>query len=341
MTNPDRTPHPRNGTDPPQHRLVKVAAVAVLAMLAYLALSLVGGWSTTLEALRQLGPSQWAILLGLSLLNYGLRFARWHGYLTTLGAQVPILRSLLIYLAGFAFTVTPGKAGEAVRSVYLRADGVPWSPGLAALAAERILDLAAVALLAGLALASFTAYVVPALVLVACVAAGLFVVTHPRVSARVLALLPSVGRWESLKHGVRQTLAHARQLLSANRVTSGLAIGLTAWGAEALGFYLLLGWMGVDTGALAAVGIYSAGMLAGAASFLPGSLGGTEVAMVTLLTASGVIFAVATTATVICRAVTLWFAVGLGIVAALMLWPRRANSETTSDVPHNEAQPPL
>jgi glycosyltransferase 2 family protein len=321
MTEPVLIPRSRARPSPEARRLVQVGVVVALAIVAYLALGFVGGWSTTLDALRSLGLGQWALLLGLSLLNYSLRFMRWHAYLRALGAPVPLFQNLLIYVAGFAFTVTPGKAGEAVRSVYLRAAGVPWSAGLAALAAERILDLAAVALLTGLALASLRVYLLPSLVLVACVVAGLFVVTHPRLADRLLTLLPSFGRRAHLQRGAHEMLAHTRALLSSRRLSLGLAIGLAAWAAEALGFYLLLGWLGVATDLLTAAGIYAASMLAGAASFLPGGLGGAEAAMVALLVASGVAFATATTATLICRAVTLWFAVGLGIAATLALWP--------------------
>jgi glycosyltransferase 2 family protein len=341
MIEPALTPRSRAQPSPEARRLIQVGIVAVLAIVAYLGLGLVGGWSSTLDALRSLGPGQWAVLLGLSLLNYCLRFMRWHAYLRALGVRLPLFQDLLIYIAGFAFTVTPGKAGEAVRSVYLRAAGVSWSPGLAALAAERVLDLAAVALLTGLALANFGAYLLPALALVTCVVAGLFVITHPSLADRLLALLPSVGRWAHLKRGAREMLAHTRALLGPRRLSVGLTIGLAAWAAEALGFYLLLDWLGVAADVLTAAGIYAASMLAGAASFLPGGLGGAEAAMVALLVASGVAFATATTATLICRAVTLWFAVGLGIVAALVLWLARNDrhrSRRRFDIPSRPAE---
>jgi hypothetical protein len=62
--------------------------------------------------------------------------------------------------------VTPGKACEAARSVYLRTAGVPWSQGLAALAVKRVLDLTAMVILAALALRAFADQARPALVLV-------------------------------------------------------------------------------------------------------------------------------------------------------------------------------
>jgi uncharacterized membrane protein YbhN (UPF0104 family) len=303
-------------------RLRQVALVGALAAIVYLGLAVLSDASVIQNGLQRLGPWQWLTLLGLSLINYALRFLRWHGYLLALGARVPMGRDLLIYVAGFAFTVTPGKAGEAVRSVYLKSVGVPWSPGLAALAVERVLDLTAVVMLAALALRVFADQALPALLLVLGVAGGLLIVTRPRVARWLLAWLPKHGRWARLTDGTLAVLDHARLLLAPKRLFGGLALGVLAWAAEALGFYLLLGWLGVDAALLQAMGIYALGMLAGALSFLPGGLGGAEAAMVTLLMGGGAAFGAAVLATVICRAVTLWFAVVLGIGAVLLLGRR-------------------
>lgn len=103
------------------------------------------------------------------------------------------------------------------------------------------------------------------------------------------------------------------------RILSGLGLGILSWGAEAWGFYLLLQWLGVGVEPWHAMGVYAVSVLAGALFFLPGGLGGTEAAMVALLLAGGAVFGTAALATVICRTVTLWFAVVLGIGAVLLL----------------------
>lgn len=307
-----------------ERRLRQVALVAALTVIAYLGLALMGDASTIRDGLQGLGVWQWLALLGLSLFNYALRFLRWHGYLSALGARVSIWRDLLVYVAGFAFTITPGKAGEAVRSVYLRTAGVPWSPGLAALAVERVLDLTAVVMLAALALRIFADHALPALLLIASVAAALLLITRPAVATWFFAWVPDHGRWSNLRRGVSAILDHARLLLSAKSLMGGLGLGLLAWGAEAWGLYLLLGWLGVEIGPLHAMGVYAVSMLAGALSFLPGGLGGAEAAMVALLTSGGAVFGAAVLATVICRVVTLWFAVVLGIAAVFLLGSRKA-----------------
>src|SRR5690606_25626291 len=64
-------------------------------------------------ALKRIDLSEWGILLGLSFVNYMLRFVRW-AYLVKLASNVniPTGKHFLIYLSGFGLTATPGKIGE-------------------------------------------------------------------------------------------------------------------------------------------------------------------------------------------------------------------------------------
>jgi len=94
----------------------------------------------------------------------------------------------------------------------------------------------------------------------------------------------------------------------------GLVLGLLAWAAEGYGLYLVLGWLGAETPLTLALGIYGVAVLAGAVSFVPGGLGGTELVMTTLLVLTGVDAAMAISAVIICRLATLWFAVALGLL---------------------------
>lgn len=288
-------------------------------MLVYLALALLGDRDTLRAGLRLIGPGQWALLLALSLLNYLLRFLRWRRYLCALGSCLPVRQDVLIYLAGFAFTVTPGKAGEAVRSVYLREAGVPWSHGLAALAVERLLDLAVMLLLAVLVLDLFGLHGGLIGLFAVLLALGLVGMTRPAVVRKLLNWVPDQGHFGQLLHGFFAILADARALLAPGLLIQGLSLGLLAWAAEGFGVFLTLSWLGVDLQPARAIGLYAASVLAGALSFLPGGLGGTEAAMIALLVSVGAVLGTAVLATLICRLVTLWFAVLLGILVLPMI----------------------
>ena len=67
----------------------------------------------------------WRWLRCCSLLNYALRIVRWQRYLARLGRRSCLLRfTSLTYLAGFAFTVSPGKVGEMARARYYSRFGI-------------------------------------------------------------------------------------------------------------------------------------------------------------------------------------------------------------------------
>jgi uncharacterized protein (TIRG00374 family) len=64
-----------------------------------------------------------------------------------------------------------------------------------------------------------------------------------------------------------------------------------------------------------AIGIFAFATLAGALSFMPGGLGGTEVTMIVFLRLFAIPLPIAISATLLIQVVTLWFAVLLGIAA--------------------------
>lgn len=278
---------------------------------------IVSDFSSVMEHALRLSVSGWTLVLCLSILNYWLRFARWFDFLSRLNTRLSWIRHLAYYIAGFAFTTTPGKAGEAIRSLYLSRHGVPWSQSLAALFTERLLDLAAIAILAIAAAWSFTSARWPVAIALIGVLAALALLHHPRLDS-LLARLTKQRNWPKFSRGIthlRALLHDSAQLLQPKPRYLGLLLGLIAWGAEGIGFFVILHALDVPISLGLAIGIYAAGILAGALSFIPGGLGSTEAVMVLLLSLTGVETPTALAATLLCRLATLWFAVVLGLAA--------------------------
>jgi glycosyltransferase 2 family protein len=304
-------------------RAVSLALVAVA--LLYLGAVLAAGWSEVALALGRIDPWHWLGLLALSLVNYACRFARWQHYLARLGHEVPWRASLGYYLAGLALTVTPGKAGETIRSLYLRRHGVSVPHSLAAFVTERFLDLVVIALLASTALLALE---VPAgFVLAAALAVVMGLLTlRTRRLAGLLALasqrLPGRRPREVAGHAAA-LLAAARELLAPASLAIGLGLGLVAWSAQGVAFIAILAALGFEVPAAQAMGVYAVSLLAGALSFVPGGIGTTEGVMALLLAGLGAGPAVMVAAPLVSRLTTLWFAVCLGLVAAAGLGLRR------------------
>jgi len=280
-----------------------------------------------LEALLALPLNIWLIILGFSLLNYLIRYWRWHLYiLKDHGSAFSHIKHSAIYIAGFALTMTPGKAGEAMRTLYLKQQGVAHKTTLAALFVERIMDLLAVLLLALLGLSLLEggqaqiATIFTATLIVVCVV----LVKMPMDKLLTLSFVQNLpAKIQNILKFIAGLLVSANSLLSVKYILLGLLLGLVAWGLEGYGLYLVIEYYGladnIQTSISSAVAIYSIAVLLGAIAFLPGGLGGTEAAMVFMLMKLGFDAPAATAITFICRLATLWFAIVLGILVMFIM----------------------
>jgi uncharacterized protein (TIRG00374 family) len=258
-----------------------------------------------------------------SLLNYAFRIVRWQRYLAKLGHPLPLGFTGLTYVAGFAFTVSPGKVGEMARARYYDSLGLCVSDTAGAFFIERLMDVMAMMVLASLIVASMPRYHV------AMWSAGLMVcaVLITLASLPWSAITSYIESWTRLPRtakkvalGIAKALATARSLLSPGALLLGFTTGLIAWGFEGVGLYALGSIVPTTTLPLATgVGIYAIAVLVGAVSFLPGGLGSTEAAMTALLATQGYALPDALLVTIVCRVLTLWLAVVIGWIAVLIL----------------------
>ena len=270
----------------------------------------------------------WGVVLlsgVLSLANYALRIVRWHVYLKHMGRVVPFRLSALSYMAGFAFTLSPGKVGEMIRVRYYRRHGVSMGDVSVAFFAERLMDLLVIVVLAGALLASLPDYRWLGGIGVGA-SLGVLLVLHVMPWTRLHDWLGRQGgaHPSALVRGLQKVaglLFNSRQLLSHRMLLLGFVAGLTAWGLEAIGFKLVGDVISPNAGLAwtAGVGIYATATLVGALSFLPGGLGSTEAVMTGLLVTHHFSMGDALLLTLVCRVLTLWLAVLIGWICVWLL----------------------
>lgn len=309
----------------------------VLSVLGYAGFSIWAGWREVAALIVQLGLGGIGLMLLLSAVNYGLRFLRWQMLLSRLGHRVPAVPSALIYVAGFALTTTPGKAGEAIRSIFLKDHGVGYHASLAALFSERLSDLIAVVLLACLGAASHPgSRPVVGGVLLLIVLLLLTLALSERLRPLHARLQASGGKLGALGARLCELMFSAASCHRPGILLATTAISVLAWGAEAWAFHFMLEGMGLSLQATWAFFVYALSMLVGAISFLPGGLGSAEATMVGLLIGAGQTEASAVAATLLIRLTTLWFAVALGawaLVAVSRARPAAAGGATLGPQP--------
>lgn len=299
-----------NQTAAPRIPIRSISLVIIVTVLLYVGLATLADWKSFGAAITALPGALWVQVVSLSILSYLLRFARWHYFIRALGHNVPIVRNLEIYLAAFALTVSPGKAGEMIRSVYLQPFGVSYPRSIGAFVSERLLDLVAVGALASLAVSMFPEQRPWILAALASIIAVFLLLR-----SQLLGLLGRRAAKSSVAGHAAKIVETIRHLLSGSRLAVSAPLSLTAWWTQGVSLYLIVHALGYELAASTVIAIYCLSILAGAASFIPGGLGATEGAIMLLLSAAGVGQTDALTASLVSRSLTLWLAVGIGVVA--------------------------
>ena len=300
-------------------RLRLLFASIFAAAIGYVGFSLWGGWEEVSTAIGRIGIGMILLALLMSLLNYCLRLLRWSLYLRQLGYRVPWSTNTRIYFAGFALTTTPAKAGEALRALLLKPLGVRYSDSLSALLSERISDLLAILVMTAIGISQYPDYRplfgVFAL-LIALFWAMLASKSLLNFGLKKCSLLPF--RLAAAGHRIFNLMLSTRHCHPPGLLVMASLLSLVAWCAEGMAFYWILQQLEVGISLEIALFIYAVSMLAGAASFMPGGLGGAELVMTGLLHLNGLSVADAIAASLVIRLATLWFAVALGGMALLV-----------------------
>ena len=253
---------------------------------------------------------------GLAVLNYALRYLRWSMYLRALGINAPASVSAPVFVAGLALSITPGKAGELLKCVWLnQRTGTPVAMSAPAVVMERLTDVISVALLGltGVLLLPTTIALVVGGLLILGLAVGL--VAASRYGVKALEL-PVLRRW---REPLAQSQHGIRRLMSPRILVAAVALSFLAWAAEGLALWVIIRGLGDEVAVGIALPISAAAALLGAVTALPGGLVGFEGSMVALLGQAGLPAATAALATLLTRLATLWLAVIVGGLAWLWL----------------------
>ena len=283
-------------------------------------------WGDYRDLQANLSRFQWGLLpliLFCTLIGYSLRFLKWEIYLRTLEIRMPLRESLTIFLSGLSMAITPGKAGELLKSWFLkRLENVEFSRTAPIVVAERVTDLVAMLLLASWGLSRYDSG--KWLLLITGLALLFFVVIiqFRGLCQRLLNGLRNrfkQRKWvDRMEHFYHSSFTLFR--FSIFSLTS--LISFISWAFECLAFYFIFKGLGLHHTLVDAIYIFSFSSIAGAVSMLPGGLGIAETSMAGLLMGIGFEKGQALVATLLGRFATLWFGVFVGLLV-WVLWGNR------------------
>ena len=296
----------------------------IFGFLVFLGLGLIGD-------IRQVGNQFanfiWAytpLILAGTLLNYTLRFFKWHFYLGQIGIHDLSLReSAHLFVAGFPLAVTPGKVGEALKAVWLQnKTGTPTARGVTVVLAERISDGLAVLALSTLGVIAYPRYWPAFAAVLGALLAGIVISQIRPLALGLIGFAERLPLLQRLAHHLRDFYEGVYALFRPRPTLIAIALGTVAWLGEGLAMYLVLIGLGVPSGwetLSIAIFVLSFSTVIGAVSALPGGLGAFEASAAGMLALLlEVPASIAAAATLLIRFATLWFGVALG----LAVWSR-------------------
>lgn len=260
----------------------------------------------------------------LSLFSYLVRFKRWLLYLQPLSSNISIKKHAQIYFTGYAFTTSPGKVGETIRSVYLAPLGINYTSSLAAFVSERSLDLIAVTLLATLYLSTFN-YDYISVLLIAIVFIVFIVCKNSDKAINKL----NIEKFNVSAVALKITI---KKFFNIKLLKKTLPLSLLSWTIQGLVLVLIINQLGYEANTWILISIYSVSILAGAASLIPGGIGATEASISLLLINIGIPAEYGITAAIVTRSTTLMPAILIGTFCMIT-----STKQATSSLPNNRS----
>jgi len=303
--------------------LRRVLVVTFVGVVLYGLFAVYAGVHQIGSSLAQFRGVTFLLALCLACLNYLLRFGKWQYYLARLQIRgIPLLDSLLVFLTGFVLTITPGKVGEVFKSAVLaKTHGIAAERTAPIVIADRLTDVIGIVLLIVIGGATFPRGLPWALAGGLAVGVGLVLILwQPPALWLCDRLEARGGRVGAFVPKLRDSLANLRVLAQPRALVVPALLSVCAWGSEGSALYVLLWGFRQSVPLANSVFFYSTATLAGALIPVPGGLGLVEGMLRGALThLGGVEDGAATSAMILVRLATLWWAVLVGFIALLLL----------------------
>jgi len=313
----------------------KILLSILFALLVYMAFVFWSDWRALKTALSDF-PWLWLpVVIGLTLVNYVGRLLKWHWYLRLLNIPIDRAESARIFGVGMLMVMTPGKAGEFLKSYMVKnVTGTPIAVTAPVVVAERMTDGVAMLLLASVGLFAFPdpkARWVAAIVFINFLITVIVIQNRP-LSLRILGFgkhLPVVSRFADHLYSFYES---SYLIFRPRNLLISLIIGVISWVAEGIAYFVVLVGFGAELSArtlLIAIFIFCISTVIGAVFATPGGLGGVEGSLIALSSSLLVMATpVAIASALLVRFCTLWLGVSIGVVS-FALWPSLlAGSET-------------
>lgn len=287
----------------------------IFAVVLYAIFIIYSSFDQTVQIISSFPFVLFILMLCFAFVNYLVRFVKWEYLLRMIDVRIPFLASFFCFFSGFSMTLTPAKSGELIKPWLLMRLGYDSTHIAPVVLIERVTDLFGMIFLLLVSAAFLGIGIVPGILLCIILIFLIFIIQNDR-------FVVWLREWISKSHQVNRFLPIFDKLMYSTRILSGpgpllvsVLLSCVSWFFECLCLSIALEGLGNPVNIMVSVFVFASSTLVGLLVMIPGGLGATEGLMTVLITAEKVPLDVAVSATLLTRVATLWFAVGLGMLA--------------------------
>ena len=292
--------------------LVLVAVVGIYAIFLF-----ISDYNIISEKISNFKINYLPLILFLVSASWIPLFIKWHFLLKNCEIHVPLKKSILVFLSGPVFEITPGQIGALVKSQLLKTScNTPRTKTVPIVVIEKVYDLigAVLASIIGIIILGMDFYLIIIAILV--LATIFFFVYYRPASEIFFKQITKRKFFSKYVENISDFYEIVHKSTNVKVATICILLALTYWFMiSAAAYYTLIAFDINILDYLKVLAIYASSTLLGAISFIPAGIGITEGSITGLFTLNGIDISTALILSVMIRVLTLWYTVGVGFVA--------------------------
>jgi len=292
--------------------LVFVATIAIYATFL-----LISDFDIISEKISNFKINYLPLILLLTSASWIPLFIKWHILLKNSEIEIPLRKSIAVFLSGPVFEVTPGHIGVLMKSQILKTgSNISRAKTIPIVLVEKLYDLI------GAILASIIGIIVLGLELeliiiaISGLAVIFFFMNYKPASEIFFKRITKTKFFSKYVDNISEFYETIQKSTNVKITTMCVLLSLTYWFIISAAAYYTLIAFDVDVlNYLQITAIYTTSILLGAISFIPAGIGVTEGTIAGLFTLNGVSISTALILSILVRILTFWYSVGVGFIA--------------------------
>ena len=292
--------------------LVLVAAIGIYAIFLF-----ISDFNIISEKISNFKINYLPLILFLVTVSWCPVFIKWHFLLKNCEIDIPLTRSITVFLSGLAFDLTPGKLGALMKSQILKTSfNIPRTKTAPIVLVEKVYDLigAILASVVGIIILGMDVYLIIIAILV--LAMVFFFLYYRPASELFFKRVTKIKFFSKYVENISELDKIVQKSTNVKVATICILLAVTYWFIVSTAvYYTLIGFDINILDYLKVLSIYATSILLGAISFIPGGVGITEGALAGLFTLEGIDVSTALILSVIIRIFVLWYSVSIGFIS--------------------------